>query len=180
MRLVPVLLAIAALAGCGGGEEGGKRLVVVGDSLAVGTRDLLAAELEGWDVRTEAVEGWPLAVGLDALERTEVPEGAVLAFSLFTNDLPRRLPELEAAVRRTARMRCSVWATIAHPAHDFGGVNARLRALDRELARVVVVPWAETVAERPELLKRDRVHGTEEGYRVRAALYADAARSCTT
>jgi hypothetical protein len=153
-------------------------VVVIGDSLAVGTRALLPAELDGWDVRTTAVEGWPLAVGMDALSKAEVPDRAVLAFSLFTNDTPDQLPALEAAVRRSAGMACSVWATIAHPGHDFGAVNDRLRALGDELERVVVVPWAETVAERPELLKPDRVHGTDDGYRVRAQLYADAARSC--
>jgi len=34
------------------------------------------------------------------------------------------------------------------------------------------------VARRPELVVPDGVHGTEEGYRVRAELYAGAIRRC--
>jgi lysophospholipase L1-like esterase len=43
---------------------------------------------------------------------------------------------------------------------------------------VVVVPWAQTVAEHPEWLGHDGVHPNDTGYRVRAQLYAQAARSC--
>ena len=169
------LAAAALLAGCGEDEP---TLVVIGDSLANGTKTLLPDILDGWDVRTDARDGRPLAQGMEVLDRTDVPGGAVLAFSLFTNDKPDRLPALEAAVRRTAGRGCSVWATIVHPLFDYGEVNARLVALDRELERVVVVPWAHTIEERPELMQPDGVHATPEGYRVRAALYADAARSC--
>lgn len=178
LAAVAALAVVAALAACGGGDERRGSLVVVGDSLAVGTRELLPAELDGWDVRTDALEGRPLAAGMDVLSRTDVPSGAVLAFSLFTNDTPDRLPALETAVRRSAELGCSVWATITHPVHDHRAVNARLVALDRELDRVVVVRWAEAVAGRLALLRDDGVHGTAEGYRVRARLYADAARSC--
>ena len=182
--LVAALLAVRALTEVGGlpddppaSASPGATLVVIGDSLAKGTKDMLPRALEGWDVRTDARDGRPLAEGMRVLSDSDIPPGAVLAFSLFTNDKPSRLPALEAAVRRTARLGCSVWATIVHTA-DYGAANARLEALDRELSRVVVVPWAATIAARPELMSPDRVHPTPEGYRVRAALYADAARSC--
>jgi hypothetical protein len=181
--LVAAFLAVRALAEVGGLTDdepasAGGTVVVVGDSLANGTRSLLEEELDGWTVRTEARDGMPLAEGMDVLRRTPIPEGAVLAISLFTNNTPDDLPALEAAVRSTSTRRCVVWATITHPVHDHRATNDRLRALDRELPLVVVVPWAEQVAERPELLRPDGVHGTAEGYRVRAALFADAARSC--
>ena len=183
--LVVVFLAVRAITEVGGlGDEAPAsaargNVVVIGDSLANGTKALLPDALEGWDVRTDAQDGRPLAVGMQVLDATDVPDGAVLAFSLFTNDRPDQLPALEAAVRRTATLGCSVWATIVHPVHDYGQVNRRLVALDRELDRVQVVPWAHVVEERPELIRADGVHGTPEGYRVRAALYADAVRSCT-
>ena len=183
--LVAAFLALRALSEVGGLTDDppsgarGPHLVVIGDSLAVGTRELLPDVLPGWDVRTDAQGGRPLAVGMTILDNTDVPEGAVLAMSLFTNDKPDRLPDLEAAVRRSAEVGCSVWATIVNPGHDYREVNARLHALDRASEDVVVVPWAETVTKRPELLKPDGVHGTDEGYRVRAELFADAARSCS-
>lgn len=178
MTRVLVALAVAAMLAACGDEERRGSLVVIGDSLANGTRALLPEELEAWEVETDARDGRPLAEGMDVLSRIDVPAGAVLAFSLFTNNRPEELPALEQAVRTAARAGCSVWATITHPVHDHRAVNARLVALDRELDRVVVVRWAEAAAERPELLRADGVHGTAEGYRVRARLYADAARSC--
>jgi lysophospholipase L1-like esterase len=41
-----------------------------------------------------------------------------------------------------------------------------------------VVPWADRVASSPGLLAGDGVHGTAEGYQVRASLYAEAIHSC--
>jgi hypothetical protein len=50
---------------------------------------------------------------------------------------------------------------------------------DPELAgRLLLVPWADAVAARPAWIAGDGVHGTPEGYRGRAQMYADAARSC--
>jgi len=177
-----LVVAVLALSGCGGDREDSpppepRSVVVIGDSLAEGTAPLLPRLLPGWEVRQDHQRGRPLAVGMQVLEATGLPPGAVLAFSLFTNDEPGDVAALEAAVRGAARRGCSVWATVVHP-RDFGAANARLRALDRELDDVVVVDWAETVARRPELVVPDGVHGTEEGYRVRAELYAGAIRRC--
>ncbi len=112
-------------------------------------------------------------------------EPTVLAVSLFTNDDPSAVDALEEAVRTSvdavAPDGCAVWATIVRP--PLGGVsyraaNARLLALDAELEDLVVVPWAEQVAASPDLLAADGVHGTPAGYQARAALYAEAIRSC--
>lgn len=182
MPWILLVMAVLALSGCGGDREDSpppesRSVVVIGDSLAEGTAPLLPRLLPGWEVRQDHQRGRPLAVGMQVLEATDVPSGAVLAFSLFTNDEPDRVAELEAAVRGAARRGCSVWATVVHP-RDFGAANARLRALDRELDDVIVVDWAEAVAKRPGLVVADRVHGTEKGYRVRAELYAGAIRRC--
>jgi hypothetical protein len=125
-----------------------------------------------------------------ALLDGEVPEEGrvVLAMSLFTNDNPAAVPALEGAVRRTveiaaARNGCAVWATIVAPPNREGvtydAANRRLRVLERELRPdLLLVPWDRTIQRRPELLRPDGVHGTDEGYRVRASLYADAVRGC--
>lgn len=179
-RAAAAAVLCAVLLGCGGEDSPPaepRSVVVIGDSLAEGTAPLLPRLLAGWEVRQDHQRGRPLAVGMQVLEATELRPGAVLAFSLFTNDEPDRVDALEAAVRGAARRACSVWATVVHP-RDFGAANARLRALDRELDEVVVVDWAQTVAQRPELVVADGVHSTDEGYRVRAQLYADAIRRC--
>lgn len=154
-----------------------ERLVVVGDSLAVGIRPYLEADV--FDART----GRPLAEGMRVIRAADL-SSAVLAVSLFTNDDPRNVGALEAAVRETVAEvdGCAVWATIARP--PLNGVsyragNARLRALQAELApKLIVVPWAETVAAQPALLTGDGVHPTPSGYEVRARLYEEAIASC--
>lgn len=205
MRRAALVIALTLAAGCGGGGEDerprveepplpprGGTFVLVGDSLARPLAPLLGEVLPGWDTSAHARDGRPLAEGMDVLDDVVPPPDPadgriVLALSLFSNNRPGEVDALEAAVRRTVRLArerdgCAVWATIAHPPFDgvpYGPVNERLRALERELApRLILVPWQRAVTERPALLKGDGVHATTEGYRVRAELYADAARTC--
>lgn len=164
------------------------RLTVIGDSLAEGTARLLPGLLPGWNVTTHARTGRFLAQGLTILEQTPLPDPSpILAFSLFTNDDPRHLDALEAAVRqalaRVGPAGCVIWATIRRPALagvSYGAANARLQRLAEQSAgpRLVLVPWAETVSRAPKLLSRDRVHPTPAGYARRAALFAQAAQAC--
>src|SRR6185312_11690243 len=113
-----------------------RRLVLVGDSLAVGIQNQLAADLSGWSVSANARTGRPLAAGMRIIDRTAFSAPAVLAVSLFTNDSPRNVDALEAAVRdsvaRVGPEGCAVWATIVRPkvgGVSYGAANARLQAL---------------------------------------------------
>jgi hypothetical protein len=168
-----------------GGNSGPGTLILIGDSLAVGIENLLPGLLPGWRVTSDALTSRPLDAGMAILARTSVPDGAVLAISLFTNDDPSRTGALEAAVRTTVRRAgaggCAVWATIARPplnGRSYGAANALLHRLDAQYGRrLAVVPWAE-LASRSGWLAGDGVHATPEGYRQRARLYAEAARSC--
>ena len=96
----------AAVGGSAGRPPSGARpaLVVVGDSLAIGTAGSLAADLPDFDVRTDARVGRPLAEGMDVLAGTTLPwqldgRRTILAFSLFTNDDPVDAPR--------SRLRCA-------------------------------------------------------------------------
>ncbi len=163
------------------------RVVVVGDSLTVGIETLLPALLDGYTVSIDARNGRPLAEGMAIIERIDVSsQPTVLAVGLFTNDDPHNVDLLEAAVRRTVDAvgpgGCAVWATIARPPYlgaTYRAANARLAALEAELSpRLILVPWVETVRASPSLMGDDAIHPTPEGYQARAALYANAARSC--
>ncbi len=164
-----------------------RRLVLVGDSLAVGIRDLLPGALPGWSVSVDARTGRPLAEGMGIIATADVATvPTVLAVSLFTNDDPGDVAALDRAVRdtvsRVGAQGCAVWATIVRPPLNgvsYGAANARLQALAGELGgRLVIVPWAATVARTPGLMGPDGVHPTPSGYRARARLYAQAAQSC--
>jgi hypothetical protein len=164
--------------------RGSGNLILIGDSLAVGIETILPALLPGWGFSSDALTSRPLDAGMGILASTRVPPGSVVAMSLFTNDDPTRTEALADAVRtsvrRAGRGGCAVWATIARPpfnGRSYAPANALLRRLDAQIERLAVVPWAEQ-ASRNGWLAGDAVHATPEGYRQRARLYAEAARSC--
>jgi hypothetical protein len=160
-------------------------VLVIGDSLAVGMADALRAALPGWRVTIDAKTSRPLGEGMRILgAQPRAP--AIVAFSLFTNDDPRSIDALAAAVRATALRPggCAVWATIAAPpvkGIDYGNANQLLRGLASEpdlALSLQIVDWGAEVAGSPSLLAGDGVHATPAGYRARAELYAAAIRAC--
>lgn len=170
---------------CGGEPEG--RLVLIGDSLAVGMEGDVEDELSGWDIDVDARSGRPLAEGMAVLAERDPPSHpTVFAFSLFTNDPPIDVPELERAVgdslARAGRDGCVVWATIVRPpvlGGTYDAANRKLRQLAAEHPRRMrLVDWQAATQRQPSWLKEDGVHATPEGYEQRAALYADAVRRC--
>jgi hypothetical protein len=171
-------------------SAGPRRLVLVGDSLAVGVRALLPAALPGWKVEVLGRVGRPLAEGMSVLEGLGLAaEGQsarpVVAVSLFTNDDPTHTAALQAAVRTSLELAgargCAIWATIAAPPVNgvsYRAANTALERLADADPRLVLVPWAEQTASDPSLLGSDGVHPTPAGYRLRARLYAEAAQAC--
>jgi lysophospholipase L1-like esterase len=172
---------------------GPRTMIVIGDSLAVGMADQLRADLPGWYVVVDGRTGRALGEGARILAATTLPAGsrgshAILAFSLFTNDMPTNVDALDAVVRasvgRLGAHGCAIWATIARP--PFGGVsyvaaNQRLAALARDpslAGRLLIVPWKALYDSHPSWRAADGVHATPEGYAARAELYAAAARAC--
>jgi hypothetical protein len=168
---------------------GGNAVVVIGDSLAVGMAPALQGLLPGRPVLVDARIGRPLDEGMAVLAATKPPK-ASFAYSLFTNDDPLRIEQLDAAVRASVAELgphgCAVWATIVRPkvsGRSYTAVNARLRALALDPAlsgRLLIADWARAVANhRKAWLAKDKVHATAAGYLARARLYADALDSCT-
>jgi hypothetical protein len=169
--------------------EPAPQLAVVGDSLAVGTDLPLRAALPGWKVTTQGRVGRPLAEGMAVLGWTPTPDTPIaLAFSLFTNDDPRHVDDLDAAVRasvdRLGPADCAIWATIVRPkvaGVTYGAANRALRALAEGYPdRVLIVDWARAVKRHPEWISKDGVHPGEAGYAARAQLYANQAMACQT
>jgi hypothetical protein len=184
-RLAPVFSAPLALRG---GLGGGDAVVVIGDSLAVGMAPALQGLLAGRAVLVDARIGRPLDEGMSVLAGSDPPR-ASFAYSLFTNDDPIRIEELDQAVRSSVAALgphgCAVWATIVRPkvgGRTYARVNARLRALALDPAlsgRLLIADWAQAVrGHRKAWLTKDGIHGTAAGYLARAQLYADALSAC--
>jgi hypothetical protein len=164
-----------------------RRLIVVGDSLAVGIRPYLAGDLPaGWQITVDGRVGRPLAEGMAVLAATAIPDPAkaVLAISLFTNDDPTHTAALRSAIAtslsRVGADGCVIWATITRPPVGGTSYAAANRIIDQAATdpRLHVVDWAGYTAAHPSILAADGVHPSSAGYRARAALYAQAAQSC--
>lgn len=163
------------------------RMLVIGDSLAIGAEAPMAALLGDWRIRTVARVGAPLDEGMRVF-RDLSPAPVVTAFSLFTNDDPANVTAVVRAVRESLDVErgaaCAIWATVVRPrvaGRSYSPVNRRLRRLAREpalLGRLVIVPWAAKVRSHPSWMGPDRVHPTPSGYQARAELYAAAVRRC--
>jgi len=168
---------------------GGNAVVVIGDSLAVGMAPALQGLLPDRPVLVDARIGRPLDEGIGVLATSKPPK-ASFAYSLFTNDDPLRVEQLDAAVRFSVAALgphgCAVWATIVRPkvgGRSYAPANARLRALALDPAlsgRLLIADWAAALrGHRRAWLAKDGIHATRAGYVARARLYAAALESCS-
>jgi hypothetical protein len=170
-------------------RPGNGTVMVIGDSLAVGTAAALQTQLPERRVTTQAVVGRSLLTGITIFGHTPLDSRIKVAvFSLFTNDDPANVAGLTAQVKATmtrlGSQRCAVWYTIRRP--KLNGIsylkaNEALHALAADPAyggRLRIVPWYEAVAENHKLLVADRVHPTAAGVKLRAKLTAEAVEAC--
>jgi hypothetical protein len=170
-------------------RSGRSKLLLIGDSLTARIVGLLPRRLPGWRIGINGVGGRPLAEGMAILAQTKLPaDGSiVLALGLFSNDDPRRVAQLEVAVRtsleRVGPRGCVIWATIWRP--PFLGVtyeraNRTLRGMAARDRRMRLVRWAERLRGRPELLDASGIHPRvgSGGWTLRARMFAAAALRC--
>jgi lysophospholipase L1-like esterase len=152
-------------------------VVVVGDSLEVGSGPYLRAAVPG--ARIDAVKGRTSTQGVQALGARLSPADDVVVFPLGTNDSPSSPAVLAADLEAAARLagsRCMVVATIVRPL-DVSGLNhVVLSFAARKGAQVV--DWAGAVRAFPTLVGADGVHSNGSGYALRASLIAEAIDAC--
>jgi lysophospholipase L1-like esterase len=183
--LVAALVACALVPGAASAQlvavNPSSQVLVVGDSLAVGLRPYLAAEL-GTDVAWDAKSGRTTPQGLFALRaalRTVEPSTVVV--SLGTNDGsdPLRFRDrIDRVLAAIGPDRCVVWSNIYRPARK-GPYVALNSVLVREAARVGrlhLIDWNSAVARRAVTLP-DGLHPDPAGFAYRSRMIADAVRT---
>jgi hypothetical protein len=152
-------------------------VLVVGDSLEVGSAPHLRAALGGMAVDIDAEAGRTSSDGVRVLARRLRPEHEVVVFPLGTNDLSVDVFAANlAAAGQLVGGRCLVLATIARPPLR----GARAGSLNRVIAAqgsAQVADWRSAAAG-PGVLGRDRVHATGQGYVLRASLLAEGVQAC--
>ena len=157
-------------------------LTLVGDSLNVGTDPWLREELPRWDIDAHDRVGRTTAEGIEVLRERGGALAPVVVVSLGTNDTDGSEADFRALVEEAVEVvgpdRCLVWATVARGGDERSGFNEVLRDAASAHGNVRLVEWASLVAESPDLLEFDLVHGSPEGYARRAAETARTIRTC--
>ena len=182
-----LLVATAGLLGVppATGAQSGGGVLVIGDSLEVGTGPYLRQELRGVAPLTvDARNGRPSPEGVEVLRSRLAPGHSVIVFDLGVNNDPA-LPQILASdlqtVRELAGDRCLVVASFVRP--PIGGrtieaTNQVVRGFAAHTPGAQLVDWQGAAKADPGLLSPDGVHAFGSGYAVRAKLVAQAVRAC--
>jgi lysophospholipase L1-like esterase len=188
MRLRARLVAAAAVAAVIGlsAPAANGNVLVVGDSLEVGTGPHLKRELADVSVTIDARIARPSAEGVDTLRKRLRSDHEVVVFDLGINDNPAQ-PEtltrdLEAA-RELMRGRCLVVVTLISPPINGVSTSALNLAVVRfaaETPNAQLVDWRAAAESDRSLLRPDGLHATAAGYQRRAELVAEGITGCQT
>lgn len=158
-------------------------VLMIGDSLSVGTDPFFGDEQTGVPTTVNAKGGRSLSQGMDIYNATQ-SKPRVVQMALFTNNTPNQIDSLRAALDQTisdARARGGrvVWATIVgNPTFgNYDAVNSMFRDYAAKNADVMgLVDWEQMVKQNPSYLAGDKVHGTSAGYKARAEAFAQASK----
>lgn len=162
-----------------------RTLLVVGDSLTVGTRPYLSHYLHGWRVHTEATVSKQVTEGLGTLKRFGRHLPRVIFVNLGTNGDPRGVGVFLTAIRRTMRIagrhRCVVWSSIVRPpvgGRSYHALNAVLADQASRRRNLILFRWVRLARRHPGWFGPDHVHVTADAYRIRARAMATQIRHC--
>jgi hypothetical protein len=184
LRLAPVAVVAATLGLIAPPAVAAGPVLVVGDSLEVGTGPHLRKELAGRSVEVDARIGRPSGEGVGVLRRRLAPSHQVVVFDLGVNDDPSQPGRLAGdlrAARSLAGDRCLVVATVSGPPVNgvpVSGLNRAIRAFAADTPTVQLVDWQAAVARTPGIVGRDRLHPGPDGYAARARLVAEGIEGC--
>jgi lysophospholipase L1-like esterase len=179
------IVSMAAASATDARVPGSRTLLVVGDSLTVGTEPYIHRYLRGWrihqrvDISTQVTEG----PGIMRSYGRRLPR--VIFVNLGTNGDPRATGTFLGAIRRVMRIagphRCVVWSTIVRPpvaGASYTRLNRVLARQARKRPNLIVFRWVRLAHRHPSWFGPDHVHVTATGYKVRARAMATQIRHC--
>ncbi|HEX2070376.1 MAG TPA: GDSL-type esterase/lipase family protein, partial [Thermoleophilaceae bacterium] len=157
-------------------------VLVVGDSLGVGTEPSLRAALPDVDIQADSLNGRTSTEGVAVLGGLLEPEHDTVVFDLGTNDGNTAVGVTAGsltAARELTGERCLVVATLHRP--PLAGIpidaqNDMIRGFAATTPNVALVDWHDAASATPGALRPDGVHATPAGYALRGSLFAEAIR----
>ncbi|KAA0268559.1 MAG: hypothetical protein EDQ89_11250 [Acidobacteria bacterium] len=164
--------------------EGSGGVLVVGDSLEVGTSPYLDDHLPGVPLTVNAEGGYNSIQIFDLFQDSYDPAQSVIVFDAGTNDNPAYPEILASNLDKVAGIvgdRCLVVPTIHAPpvnGIDTTGKNRVVRSFAASHPSTEVPDWARAAAAHPELMQPDDLHPTPEGADYRAQLIARGVKAC--
>ncbi|MEA2458790.1 MAG: hypothetical protein QOC95_1762, partial [Thermoleophilaceae bacterium] len=182
---VALALAVLLLRGGGPAPAATGSVLVVGDSLVVGTTPYLRRELSGVTVTSDGRVGRPSPEAVGVL-RAKLGGQRVVVFDAGVNDdpaQPSRLASDLATVRGLVGGRCLVVATMIRPPYNgvtVDGLNRAVRSFAAATPTARLVDWRAAGLANRRLVNPDGVHPTAAGYALRAQLFARAIESCSS
>jgi lysophospholipase L1-like esterase len=185
MRRLSLIVLAVLLCAPASADAASRRLLVNGDSLAVGTKPYIPRALDGWKVTQSTAVSRHAHQGADVMRSYGRKLPRVIHVSLGTNDDPTQVEGFRAAIEDVMEVagerRCVVWTNIVRPPYEgttYDGYNRALAREDRARANLRVVNWARMIERNPEWLAGDGVHVSAEGYRARGRAVARQVRRC--
>jgi lysophospholipase L1-like esterase len=184
-RLAPALLcAVLAAPALAAADAARPQVLVVGDSLAVGTKPYLPGLLGESDITWDAKTGRTTPQGMQVLRaalRTVAPQTVVLSLGSNDGSDPARFADrLHRTLAAIPPGACIVWASVIRPPRKgaYLGLNRVLRDAAAHDIRLTIVNWDQAVA-RGSVVLPDGLHPNRAGYRYRSRLIARAVhRGC--
>jgi lysophospholipase L1-like esterase len=165
--------------------SGGRTLLVVGDSLTVGTQPYMHRHLRRWRIHQRVAISTQVTEGPGILRSYGRHLPRVIFVNLGTNGDPRATGTFLSAIRRTMRIagphRCVVWASIVRPpvgGASYHRLNSVLADQARKRRNLLLFRWVRLANRHPNWFGPDHVHVTATGYKVRARAMAEQIRRC--
>lgn len=145
----------------------------VGDSVLLGTERWLGQVLGGWNLRLDARVSRRFPEGLDILRQNQASIGQVVVICLGHNygGGGSSYGYIDDIMALTAKAQRVVFITQTEWSSPQVEVNRAIYAAAQRYPKIVVAPWAETIAANPEMLV-DNVHPTSAGAVALANLVA--------
>ncbi|HEV2723393.1 MAG TPA: hypothetical protein VGV10_02075 [Thermoleophilaceae bacterium] len=159
-------------------------VLVVGDSLEVGTGPHLRRELDSAALTIDARTGRGSSEGVRVLSERLRPAHRVVVFDLGVNDdpsRPRALARNLGEARSLVGDRCLIVATLTRPVLNgvsIEGMNRAVRKFVAETPTAHLFDWRAATQSDPGLLGPNELHPGPAGYVGRARLLARVIEDC--